>query len=162
MQGSWVKIGSSSVPADLTYARGVTHTYEKGNTVQWGLQASASMQTGFDIKIYSGSVTVSAQVSASFSDSYSTTLEMTESVQETFHLAAGVVWQWQFTMGCPCGITTASGSDIALTNSIPEKPCCLPGYFANASVPHGKCLPGSDGKTYNFCSTFNAPVPQAE
>lgn len=65
---------------------------------------------------------------------------------------AGTVWQWQFTLTDDChGKSVSTGIDIVSTPSAPEMPCCLPMFFVDATVAHGKCLAGADGTVYNAC-----------
>lgn len=145
-------VSFSSVPNDWTMTVGVTHSYMEGNTQTWGVSATQSLEGGFDIKGISAKRTVSATVSYQYSTTYQTTLTQVKTQTHTYHLPAGQVWHFKFDFVDRCGLSSAGGYDYVVTNSQDEPPCCLPGYFANASVPHGACLPSKDGQTYDFCS----------
>jgi len=151
--GKWVGLSFASVPSDYSIQVGVTHSYTDANTATWGISATDKMSAGFDVDGETGSEEVSVTVSESFSHTYTTELQMTKTETHTYHLGPGQFWHFQFTFQDRCGESTAGAFDYALTNSRDEKPCCLPGYFQNASIPHGNCLPSDDGKTYNLCSS---------
>merc|ERR1719150_2507228 len=50
---------------------------------------------------------------------------------------------------------------VVTTASIPEEPCCLPGYFKDDSDVTGECYPDKYGRTFDMCRTPIGPGDSA-
>lgn len=153
MSGQWVPVSESSGKQTVTFQQGVTRSYTVDDSFQWGAQATESVQTGFDVKMFSSQQTITGEVSSSVSVSYSNTFSMTSAETFQYDFDAGTVWQWELRSDGPCGSTTVKGKDLVLTAGAFAPPCCVPNWFMNVSEPHGKCHADSKGTVYTLCDS---------
>ena len=140
VSGSWINGGFSSVPWSDELTIGCTFTNSLENSTSWTASASKSMTTGFKTPLVSGSATVTGSLSATFAASYSSQLSARITDTKTWNFPAGQVWHWEFKITDSCGSSTVRNTDVVVTDSIPLKPCCLPGYFSNPSDPRSSCV----------------------
>ena len=120
--------------------RGESKDYTQSS--HWETSVTTSVQQSF------GATEVSGEVSSSYgqeiSKTFSESLEFSESEEQSHTFPSGTVWQYATVVEDICGATTSiKDRNLALTQGAFEKPCCLPGYFANPHVAHGKCMAGS-------------------
>merc|ERR1712125_100903 len=127
------------VPTQITVTVGVTHETGTSTTNDWSRDVTTVVATGFTCKFPGGStanagVTVTGTTSKSFSVTYHDTWTMKESITISITVPPGEVWQWVFTVTDSDGKkSTVKTRQYMFTNSIPEPPCCLPGFFTNVS-----------------------------
>lgn len=144
--GYWEKISSSPGQQHVTYTTGVTRSNSVQNTITWGSTVTATISASFGFLGDGGSESVSGEISSSIAREYSSTFSQTTTVEKSFDFGPGVVWQFQFKVQDGCD-SIASGTDLQLTQGVYDPPCCLPGWFANISEPHGEC----HGDSPNVC-----------
>lgn len=150
--GSWTKIGSSAVPHKLTYTYGTTWSNSTTDTNSSSQSTTKKLSLGFEAEGFSLGIEISQTTAQEFSHTYSSTISHTITKSEEFDFPAGVYWQWQFEVYDACGdLSTVLTTDVTVTESIPKKPCCLPGYFKNITDPNGECVKDPDGKLVNLC-----------
>merc|ERR1712038_279033 len=73
----------------------------------------------------------------------------------TWPAPPGVVWQWEFDVDDKCGKATVTTPDVVVTPAVTSPPCCLPGFFAEASNALGECTTVESAlcKPANACET---------
>lgn len=128
----------------FTMTHGTSRSYSSSVDTTWASEVTTTVSAGFKPFGIGADVSVSASISKSLSMSQSETFstEKSESYSVTFY-QAGTIWQWVWTVKDVCGTSTAYAEVFVITNDALTKPCCLPGYFKNASDIRSECLPGS-------------------
>ena len=135
-----------------------TFTSEIGGTLTGSLTDSLttaitdSVSAGINAKGVNGDV----KVTKSFADDQSVKIGVAMSVDEktTFEASfphAGTVWQWQMVIKSDQGSLSFMSESLALTPGAFAPPCCLPGYFENASDATGACHPTREGWNITLC-----------
>jgi len=148
--GQWVEIASSPGVQQITYSRGTSHSKTVTDSKTWGHSTTNSVSAGFSFLGLSASASVGHTTSKSFTKTHSSTFEEESSSSYSTTLDAGTVWQFQMDIQDNCGGSNVQFSDLQLTQSTLDRPCCLPGHFVNVSEPTGECLE-VDGEKYDVC-----------
>merc|ERR1712167_147930 len=88
---------------------------------------------------------VTASVANTQSSSVSSSLAKSTETSYNAILPAGTVWQFRYEVEDTCGARLLKTSALVSTNSLHEKPCCLPHYFLNPhnTNAHGRCVPNT-------------------
>ena len=154
--GTWVKIMSRNVRFEVEFDHGVVHTDGTTNTKEWGEAATASISAGFSFLGLSAATTVShttSQTTALTNENLLANITITK--QKYWFPASssgGVAWQFQFVFNDTCGGSQLKTRDIAWTPDY-RPPCCLPGYFKNASIARGEdvCLSANGEPVHDVC-----------
>jgi len=158
---AWVPLGYVSVKEQYTTEYGRTFTSSLQASASWEASAQGAMAAGFDVLIAAGAMAISGQTSAAFSAQYESEIQMTHFEERTYDLEPGQAWQCQFFVKDSCGNSTIKGNSVVVTNSIPEHPCCLPGYFLNpTNITNPHCR-GVAGKAFHLCK-LPPPAPPSE
>ena len=142
----------------LTLKTGVSKTDSTERTNTWSIEVQAKASAGFSFG------PLNAGVETSVTNAISTEWKVAKSITETretessYTSPPGVVWQFALDVQDTCGTARVSTYHVVTTNSIPEKPCCLPGYFRASTIPHGPCrVPGMCTCGPAVCATTTPP-----
>jgi hypothetical protein len=148
--GQWVQIASSPGLQQITYSQGVSHSDTHTDSKTWGSSTTNSVSAGFRFMGFSASASVGHTTSKSFTKSHSSTFSKESSESYSTSLGPGTVWQFTMDIQDNCGGNTVQFSELQLTQSSIQRPCCLPGHFVNISDPTGECLE-VEGEKYDVC-----------
>jgi hypothetical protein len=147
-QGSWVSINGvyNGLQQKVSYTVGTTTTDSKSvtNTDAWKKSITGTASAGFVFMGASASIKVSATGEFSGSQQSSVSEAVTQTESQTFEadFNQGQVWQFVFNAADVCDVKgfSINVEELVLTNGKYDYPCCLPGYFAKDSDPHGPCV----------------------
>jgi len=145
-KGVWTPTGQySNGGHEIAYTEGasVENGVARSNSVTAGIAASIS--AGFEIFGSGITTTVTASVANTQSSSVSSSLAKSTETSYNAILPAGTVWQFRYEVEDTCGARLLKTSALVSTNSLHEKPCCLPHYFLDPhnTNAHGRCVPNT-------------------
>lgn len=145
--GSWTKGAYSSGPQTISYSKGTTISHTTATTATLGSSITASVEAGCEVEGVGEKESISSTISSSLAqmDQNSFSTSLTQGYSTT--LPAGQVWQWVWDSELNRGSAHTLGKALVCTQGAYDRPCCLPGYFANATQPTGACHDG----TPNLC-----------
>jgi hypothetical protein len=104
---------------------------------------------------YSGEWTSTTASSQESSKEISETLEQSKERSMSYSLPPGAMWQWEYAVSDSCTTVRRTApviikvDHVAVTDTAESRPCCLPGFFADPTKPHGACInvTSADGGT---------------
>lgn len=150
--GCWATGSFSSVPVQVTYSYGTTHTSEIDNIDTWSQSVTKSMSASFGVTSSVGiSDEVDTQTTTAVSQGTSDVLTTAENDSYSYSVTPGQVWQWTWVTVDTDGTSTSLTNDLVVTNGTYDVPCCIPGYFTDPANPTGSCAPDADGAIYQLC-----------
>lgn len=150
--GYWATGSFSSVPVQVTYSYGTTHTTEVDDVNTWSQSVTKSMSGSFGVTSSIGiSDEVDTQTTQAVSQGSSDVLTTSENDSYTYSVVPGQVWQWTWLTVDTDGNSTSRTNDLVVTNGTYAVPCCIPGYFTDPTNPTGSCSADLDGAVYKLC-----------
>ena len=149
--GKWVAIDYSNGDQTISYSIGQSSSLSSSTTTasSWQNSITTSVTAGF--KADGASASVSVKASSSWAGSQSSTVSQASSQEKTsgysVTLGAGVIWQYVYEVADYCHGDDSKWqlvtSNLVVTNSYDEEPCCLPGLALDVNNQHGACYSDS-------------------
>lgn len=141
-RGRWVSTGFVNGAQEIEREKGVVKSdgssYSHGES--WSNSVSASVSAGF--KFGSASLTVTKTRTGSREETFKKFVETEQgtTVVKPFS-RPGNVWQFVIDVDDSCANSATVMPDFfVMTDSITQKPCCLPFDFVDQTNPHGPCV----------------------
>jgi len=153
-KGGWVLLESNpSGEKEMTYVQGWKMGDHGTGDAAWFDNTKVSMAAGFVTELGSAvggpqiqvASAVASQIVSLFQSDFSAE-SVTDGKEEEFTFKqtfpAGATWQWKMNVNDDCGGCQLDAKVFQSTNSLADKPCCLPGTFIKSSHPEYGCLGG--------------------
>jgi hypothetical protein len=141
----------------VSYTKGVHYSHSVDDRSEWSHSTEKSASVGFHFFGQEAGTSVTGTTSRSFSQEFSSTIEMEETQTLTEQFGPGSVWQFQLKVTDDCGTNTVMTAAFALTSN-GNSPCCLPNSFQDSVHALGYCKVGSDGRVFDSCRANECPT----